>query len=62
MAFDDDNEPRARPRFTPLPIDGLGVAELDAYVAELRAEIARAEGEIARKQDFRSAAAKFFKT
>lgn len=62
MAFGDDEEPRPKQRFAPLPIDNLGVAELQAYIAELRAEIARAESEIARKQDFRSAAARFFKS
>ncbi len=62
MVFADDEEPRIKPRFTKLPLDGLGVAELEAYIAELRAEIARAEADIARKQNFRSAADSFFKT
>ncbi|MBV8913384.1 MAG: DUF1192 domain-containing protein [Acetobacteraceae bacterium] len=57
----EDDEPRARPRFTPLPLDRLGVEELEAYIGELRAEIARAEGEISRKRDLRSAADTFFK-
>jgi uncharacterized small protein (DUF1192 family) len=62
MTSGDDDAPRQRPRFTKLPIDGFGVDELEAYIAELRAEIARVEADIARKQDFRSAAAKFFRT
>jgi uncharacterized small protein (DUF1192 family) len=61
MKFGDDEEPRPKQRFTPLPLDGLGVAELEAYIAELRAEIVRTEADIARKQDFRSAADRFFK-
>jgi len=39
-----------------LPIDGLGVAELQDYVAELRAEVARAEAMIAHKLEHRNAA------
>jgi uncharacterized small protein (DUF1192 family) len=57
----DDEEPRPRPRFTPIPLDRLGVGELEAYIRELRAEIARAEAEIARKRDHRSAADSVFK-
>ena len=58
----DDDLPRPKPRFAPLPLDGLGVAELESYIAALRAEIARVEADIARKQSFRSAADQFFKT
>lgn len=61
MAFGEDEEPRPKQRFVPLPLDALGVAELEAYIAELRGEIARVEATIARKQDFRSAANRFFK-
>jgi uncharacterized small protein (DUF1192 family) len=57
----DDELPRPRARFTPLPLDRLGVEELDAYIEELRTEIGRAEAEIARKRDHRSAADSFFK-
>jgi len=56
MIEDDD---RPRPTRTPLEklkLDGLGVAELQAYIAELRGEIARAEAEIDRKRGHRSAA------
>ncbi len=57
----DDDQPRQKQRFTPLPLDALGVAELEIYIAELRGEIARVEADIARKQNFRSAADGFFK-
>lgn len=62
MVFGDDEEPRPKQRFTKLPLDGLGVAELEAYIAELRTEIERVQADIARKQNFRSAADSFFKT
>ncbi len=57
----DDDLPRAKPRFQPLPLDRLGVEELEAYIGELRAEIARTEAEIARKRGVRSAADSVFK-
>jgi uncharacterized small protein (DUF1192 family) len=58
---DDDELPRPRRRLTPLPLDLLGVEELQAYIEELRGEIARTEAEIARKQSHRSAADAFFR-
>jgi uncharacterized small protein (DUF1192 family) len=58
----DDDLPRPKPRrLAALPLDPLGVAELDGYIAELRAEIARVEAEIARKRDHRSAADAVFR-
>jgi uncharacterized small protein (DUF1192 family) len=57
----EDDAPRPKPKFTPLPLDRLGVEELETYIGELRGEIARAEAEIARKQHLRSAADSFFK-
>jgi uncharacterized small protein (DUF1192 family) len=57
----EDDEPRPKPRFTPLPLDRLGVEELEAYIDELRGEIARTEAEMARKRHMRSAADSFFK-
>ena len=57
----DEDAPRPAPRLQALPLDPLGVAELQAYIAELRAEIGRAEAAIARKQDHRSAADGFFR-
>jgi uncharacterized small protein (DUF1192 family) len=59
--MDDDEPRRPRARLTPLPLDGLGVEELRAYIAELQAEMARAEAAIDRKQGHRSAAEAFFR-
>ena len=60
---DDDDRPRpARARLTPLLLDPLGVAELQAYIAELTGEIGRAQAEIARKQSHRGAADAVFRT
>jgi uncharacterized small protein (DUF1192 family) len=60
--MEEDDLPRAKPRrVAELKLDGLGVAELEAYIAELRAEIARAEAEIGRKRGHRSAADALFK-
>ncbi len=53
----EDDLPRPQPRrLEERKLDGLGVAELEAYIAELRAEIARAEAEIGRKRGHRSQA------
>ena len=63
----DDDEPqsplsgRPGPRLAPLPLDMLGVGELQDYIGELRAEIARVEAAVARKQDHRSVADSFFR-
>ena len=58
----EDDLPRPAPRrLEALKLDGLGVAELQAYIAELQAEIARAEAEINRKRGHRSAADAVFR-
>ncbi len=59
--MEDDELPVAR-RVVPLPLDPLGVAELQGYIAELRMEIARVEAAIGRKQDHRGVADSFFRT
>ncbi len=59
--MEDEERPRPPARFTPLPLDGLGVEELRAYIAALQAEIARAEAAIAARQAQRSAADAFFR-
>ena len=59
----DEDEPKPKPRrVTPLPLDPLGVAELQDYIAELTLEIGRAEAAIARKQGHRSEADRYFRT
>ncbi len=53
----EDDRPRAKPqRLTILPLDELGVGELEDYVADLRAEIARVEAAVARKRSFKDRA------
>jgi len=56
---DDISAPPVK-RLTILPLDGLGVAELQEFITDLRAEITRVEGMITRKQDHRSAAEMVF--
>ena len=61
MTWDEDEpKPKLR-RVTPIPLDPLGVAELQDYIAELQMEVARAEAAIVRKDGHRSAAERFFK-
>lgn len=58
--MDEDELPqRAKPK--PKPLDGLGIAELEAYIAGLEAEIDRAKAAIAAKQSHKGAADKFFR-
>ncbi len=57
MAMNED-EPTIGP--APVPLERMGVDELERYVAGLRAEIARAETFIAGKQTHRSAADDLF--
>ncbi len=45
----------------PKPLDGLGVAELEAYIAELEAEIERARAAIAAKKSHLGASDRFFR-
>lgn len=59
MDEDDLLPQNAKPK--PKSLDGMGVAELEAYIAELEAEIARVRQAIAAKQSHRGAADKFFK-
>ena len=56
----DDLPDRPRARLNILPLDGLGVAELHAYIGELQGEIERAQATIRRKQDHLGAADKVF--
>ncbi len=52
----DDLPERPKTRLNILPLDELGIAELQSYIAELRTEIARAEAAIDRRQAHRGAA------
>jgi uncharacterized small protein (DUF1192 family) len=56
----DDLPERPKARLNILPLDGLGVAELRAYIAELQTEIARAEAMIGRKEAHLGAAEAVF--
>ncbi len=56
----DDLPERPKTRLNILPLDALGIAELQSYIAELRTEITRAEAAIDRKQAHRGAAELFF--
>jgi len=60
--MEEPDEPRRQSRrLESLPLDGLGVAELQSYIEELKAEIARAENAIAGKQEHRAVADGFFR-
>jgi len=61
MAEEDDLPQRRTRRLEKLPLDLLGIDELNDYIGELRDEIARVEADIARKQSHRSAADAFFR-
>jgi uncharacterized small protein (DUF1192 family) len=63
MTNSDEDLPRPTKKFlAPLPLDLLGVAELEAYIADLEGEIFRVRQAITAKQVHRDAAAAFFKT
>ena len=59
--MEEDDLPRRPRRLERLPLDLLGVEELNDYIGELRTEIARVEADIARKQSHRAAADAFFR-
>ena len=61
MMEEEDLPQRRQRRLEKLPLDLLGIDELNEYIAELREEIARVEADIARKQSHRSAADAFFR-
>ena len=61
MAEEDDLPQRRTRRLEKLPLDLLGIDELNDYIGELRDEITRVEADIARKQSHRSAADAFFR-
>jgi uncharacterized small protein (DUF1192 family) len=61
MTEEEDRPIRRRARLEKLPLDSLGIEEMQDYITDLRAEIARVEADIARKQSHRSAADVFFR-
>jgi uncharacterized small protein (DUF1192 family) len=61
MAQEDDAPVKRRNRLEKLPLDSLGIEELQSYITELKEEILRVEADIGRKQGHRSAADAFFK-
>jgi uncharacterized small protein (DUF1192 family) len=61
MIDEDETPKKPAARLAPLPLDLLGLAELEAYREELRAEIHRVETEMARKESHRNAADAFFR-
>jgi len=58
--MDEEEVRRPSGRVVGASLEGLSVAELEAYLAELRAEIARVEAELARRRDVRGAAEALF--
>jgi uncharacterized small protein (DUF1192 family) len=58
----EDEELRRPRRFERPVLDGLSIADLQAYISELHAEIARAQGAIAAREQARGHADSFFKT
>ncbi len=56
----DDLPERPRMRLAILPLEGMGVAELEAYIADLRTEIGRAEAMIVRKRQHLDSALSIF--
>lgn len=61
MREEDDLPQRRIRRLEKLPLDLLGIDELNEYIGELREEIARVEANITGKQSHRSAADAFFR-
>lgn len=58
----DEEEPRSKPLpGLPRPLEGLSVADLEAYRAALLGEIARVDAELERRRAMRSAAEDLFR-
>lgn len=60
---EEDESPRIKPATDRLgrPLDGVSVADLEAYIGALEAEVARVRAEIARRSDHRAAAEALFR-
>jgi uncharacterized small protein (DUF1192 family) len=61
MNPEDEEAKKARALLVPPPLDGLGVAELNAYIEVLNVEISRVQAMISTKSAHRAAAAAFFR-
>jgi len=61
MLREDDETPRRKPRFDPLPLDGVSREDMEAYIAALEAEIARVRATIASRDSHRGAAEALFR-
>jgi uncharacterized small protein (DUF1192 family) len=61
MLREDEEAPRNKPRFEPLPLDGVSRSDLEAYIADLEAEIARVRVAIAARDRHRGAAEALFR-
>ncbi len=61
MLREDEETPRKRPRFEPLPLDGVSREDMDAYIASLEAEIARVKATIKARDSHRGAAEALFR-
>ncbi len=59
---EDEEAKKARALLVPPPLDGLGVAELNAYIEVLNGEITRVKAMILTKSAHLAAAAAFFRT
>jgi uncharacterized small protein (DUF1192 family) len=61
MLREDEDLPRKKPRFAPLPLDGVSREDLEAYIADLETEIARVRATIAARDSHRGAAEALFR-
>jgi uncharacterized small protein (DUF1192 family) len=61
MLREDEETPRKRPRFEPLPLDGVSREDMEAYIAALEAEIARVKATITARDSHRGAAEALFR-
>lgn len=61
MLRDEEELPKRKPRFDPLPLDGVSREDLEGYIAALEAEIARVKATIAARDRDRGAAEALFR-
>jgi uncharacterized small protein (DUF1192 family) len=61
MLREDEDIPRKRPRFEPLPLDGVSREDMEAYIAALEAEIARVRATITARDSHKGAAEALFR-